>query len=82
MFDPPKDGIVTCVKTSSGKVCSLACKQGFDFVQDPALFYVCESSSWSFVTFPPADLSASISHTCESKCEFHVFISAKLIILK
>jgi len=65
MFDPPKDGIVTCVKKSSGKVCSLACKQGFDFARDPALFYVCGGSDWSFVALPPADLSVPWPNKCE-----------------
>ena len=65
MFNPPRDGIVTCVKTSRGKVCSLACKEGFDFTQTPALFYVCENSVWSFVTIAPADLSVNSPLKCK-----------------
>ena len=71
MFDPPEDGIVTCVKTSSGKVCSLVCKVGYDFAQDPALFYVCKGSVWSFVAMPPADLSVSGPVNCEGKLVCH-----------
>ena len=72
MFDPPRDGIVTCVKTSSGKVCALACKEGFDFSETPALFYVCKNGAWSFVTLAPADLSVRSSLEC--KGELYEFI--------
>ena len=71
MFDPPRDGILTCVKTSKGKVCALACKEGFDFSETPALFYVCDGS-WSFVTLAPADLSVKSSLEC--KGELYTFI--------
>jgi len=66
MFDPPRDGILTCVKTSKGKVCALACKEGFDFSETPALFYVCDGS-WSFVTLAPADLSVKSSLECKEQ---------------
>lgn len=74
MFDPPRDGILTCVKKSNGKVCALACKEGFDFSQTPALFYVCEGGVWSFVTLAPADLSVKSSLKC--KGELYKFISS------
>ena len=67
MFDPPKDGIVTCVKTNNGKVCSLACKDGFDFTETPALFYVCKNSAWSFVSLVPGDLSIPWPNKCEGR---------------
>ena len=67
MFDPPKDGIVTCVKTNNGKVCSLACKDGFDFSETLALFYVCKNSAWSFVSLVPGDLSIPWPNKCEGK---------------
>ena len=72
MFDPPRDGILTCVKTSSGKVCALACKEGFDFSDTPPLFYVCENGAWSFVTLAPADLS--VKSPVECKGEVYRFI--------
>lgn len=67
MFDPPRDGILTCVKTSTGKVCALACKEGFDFSETPPLFYVCENGAWSFVTLSPADLSVKSSLECKGE---------------
>ena len=67
MFDPPKDGILTCVKTGNVKVCALACKEGFDFSETPALFYVCESGVWSFVSLAPADLSVKSSLECKGE---------------
>ena len=71
MFDPPRDGIITCVKTSSGKVCALVCKEGFDFSETPPLFYVCENGAWSFVTLAPADLSVKSSPECKGEvCNF------------
>ncbi|XP_078371414.1 lactadherin-like, partial [Oculina patagonica] len=39
----------------------------FDFSETPALFYVCESGTWSFVTIAPADLSVKFSLKCEAK---------------
>ena len=67
MLKPPRDGILTCVKTSSGNVCALACKEGFDFSQTPALFYVCENGVRSFISLAPADLSVNSSLECTGK---------------
>ena len=80
MFDPPEDGIVTCVKTSSGKICSLACKEGFDFAQNPALFYVCKDSVWSYVAVPPADLSVSAAGPvkCVGKHDYREYMQVSI----
>ena len=67
MLKPPRDGILTCVKTSSGNVCALACKEGFDFSQTPALFYVCENGVRSFISLAPAELSVNSSLECTGK---------------
>ncbi len=81
MFDPPKDGIVTCVKTSSGKVCSLACKEGFDFTETPALFYVCKNSAWSYVSLAPGDLSVPWPQKCEGRLFFMCFCNLYFSII-
>ena len=67
MNDPPNDGIVTCVKTNNGKVCSLACKEGFDFTDTPALFYVCKTSAWSYVILAPGYLYVPWPNKCEGR---------------
>lgn len=78
MFDPPKDGIVTCVKTNNGKVCALACKEGFDFSETPALFYVCRNSVWSYVSLAPGDLSAPWPQKCEGRLLICTCLFSKL----
>lgn len=75
MLSAPKDGIAACVKTNRGKVCALACKEGLDFSHLPALFYVCENSTWSVVTMSPADLSVYSPMKCEGIYNGFCFIT-------
>ena len=80
MLSAPKDGIASCVKTSRGKVCALACKEGLDFSHLPALFYVCENSAWSVVTMSPADMSVYSPMKCEGVYNGVCFITILVLL--
>ena len=48
LYEAPKNGALACNEINSDYQCIVMCRNGFDFVFNPAMLYYCQEGEWQF----------------------------------
>ena len=78
MYDPPRNGALACYKAKGDYVCVAMCKNGYDFVFNPAYIYYCLAGQWESYLRPSFPDSKQLPWPhCASKSLFCITVSTE-----